>query len=207
MWGLLLLTAHRVKGLEFDHVAVLDGTWDEQDAGEDPDAACRLLYVAMTRARKTLTLARMNGRNRFLDRLLDLPSTFRRDAPRASGLAADLDHRYEILTPGDVDLGFAGRVSPNAPVHQVLGGLQPGDSLEFARRNDRWFLKKGGQPIGRLASGYTPPQEMRCIDARVHAVLVRFRHDGEQSYADSVRCDRWEVVLPELVFAPNSGQT
>ena len=26
--GLLLLTAHRAKGLEFDHVVVLDGGWD-----------------------------------------------------------------------------------------------------------------------------------------------------------------------------------
>ena len=184
-------------------MAVLDGTWDEQDAGEDPDAACRLFYVAMTRARKTLTLAKTNGRNRFHDRLLDLASTFRRDAPMNAGLASDLDRRYEILTPGDVDLGFAGRLSPNAPIHQMLARLRPGDSLELVRKNDRWFLEKGGQIVGRLASGYAPPQRMRCIEARVHAALVRFRQDGEQAYADSVRCDRWEVVVPELVFAPD----
>ena len=29
--GLLLLTAHRAKGLEFDHVVVLDGGWDKVD--------------------------------------------------------------------------------------------------------------------------------------------------------------------------------
>lgn len=203
--GLLLLTAHRAKGLEFDHVAVLDGTWEDQDPGEDPDAACRLFYVAMTRARKTLTLAKMNGRNRFHDRLIGLASTFRRDAPTTTGLASDLDRRYEILTPGDVDLGFAGRFLPKSPVHQILAGLQPGNSLELTRRNDRWFLEKGGQPVGRLASGYVPPQGMGCVEARVHAVLVRFRQDGEQAYADTVRCDRWEVVLPELVFAPTAA--
>jgi ATP-dependent DNA helicase RecQ len=203
--GLLLLTAHRVKGLEFDHVMVLDGAWEEQDAGEDPDAACRLFYVAMTRARKTLTLAKMNGRNKFHDRLAGLASTFRRDAPTTAGPASGLDRRYEILTPGDVDLGFAGRLSPNFPLHETLARLQPGASLELARRKDRWFLEKGGQPVGRLASGYTPPQGMRCIDARVHAVLVRFRQDGDQAYADSVRCDRWEVVLPELVFVSANG--
>ena len=54
--GLTLLSAHRAKGLEFDHVAVLDGGWDKVDVdkGEDPDAPRRLYYVAMTRARKTL---------------------------------------------------------------------------------------------------------------------------------------------------------
>ncbi len=31
--GLMLLTAHRAKGLEFDHVAVLDGGWDQQVRG------------------------------------------------------------------------------------------------------------------------------------------------------------------------------
>ena len=54
--GLLLLTAHRAKGLEFDHVVVLDGGWDKVnvDKGEDPDAPRRLYYVAMTRAGRTL---------------------------------------------------------------------------------------------------------------------------------------------------------
>ena len=36
--GLLLLTAHRAKGLEFDHVVVLDGGWNRVGRGEDPDA-------------------------------------------------------------------------------------------------------------------------------------------------------------------------
>ena len=34
--GVLLLTAHRAKGLEFDHVIVLDGEWRRQN-GEDAD--------------------------------------------------------------------------------------------------------------------------------------------------------------------------
>ena len=37
--GLLLLTAHRAKGLEFDHVVVLDGGWDRRNQDEDPDAS------------------------------------------------------------------------------------------------------------------------------------------------------------------------
>ena len=46
--GLLLTTAHRSKGLEFDHVVVLDGGWDRVGRGEDADAPRRLYYVAMT---------------------------------------------------------------------------------------------------------------------------------------------------------------
>ncbi|MEY2633331.1 MAG: hypothetical protein RIR00_1985, partial [Pseudomonadota bacterium] len=70
--GLLLLTAHRAKGLEFEHVFVLDGDW-HNPRDEDPDVARRLYYVAMTRARSTLTLARMQGNQPLLDALPDEP--------------------------------------------------------------------------------------------------------------------------------------
>jgi ATP-dependent DNA helicase RecQ len=43
---------------------------------------------------------------------------------------------------------------------------------------------------------------MRCIAARVAAIIVRRREDGEAEYRDLARCERWEVVVPELVFEP-----
>ncbi len=64
--ALTLATAHSTKGLEFDHVAVVDmddGRFPSQrtlDDAEDPDRALeeerRLAYVAWTRARRSLTL-------------------------------------------------------------------------------------------------------------------------------------------------------
>ena len=59
--GLLLLTAHRAKGLEFDHVVVLAGGWGRVGRDEDVDAPRRLYYVAMTRARQTLTWRNFQG--------------------------------------------------------------------------------------------------------------------------------------------------
>ena len=46
--GLMLLTAHRAKGLEFDHVIALDGGWGPRpDSGkEDPDAPRRLCSMS-----------------------------------------------------------------------------------------------------------------------------------------------------------------
>ena len=72
--GLLLTTAHRAKGLEFDHVVVLDGGWGRVGRDEDADAPRRLYYVAMTRARQTPTLARLSGPHPVQDVLLDTPS-------------------------------------------------------------------------------------------------------------------------------------
>jgi len=54
--GLLLLTAHRSKGLEFDDVVLLNGGWDRPSRNEDADAPRRLFYVAMTRARRSLAI-------------------------------------------------------------------------------------------------------------------------------------------------------
>ena len=62
--GLLLLTAHRAKGLEFEHVVILDGGWGQNDPGyrvRRSDEVQRLYYVAMTRARQTLTLLLMSA--------------------------------------------------------------------------------------------------------------------------------------------------
>ena len=79
--GLLLMTTHRAKGLEFDHVVVLDGAWDRVGRGEDVDAPRRLYYVAMTRARETLTLARFPGRHPFQVTLQNSPPVLYRQGP------------------------------------------------------------------------------------------------------------------------------
>ena len=63
--GFLLLTAHSAKGLEFDHVVVLDGDWNQPGGGNDADEQRRLYYVAMTRAKKTLALACFEKPNPF----------------------------------------------------------------------------------------------------------------------------------------------
>jgi hypothetical protein len=39
----------------------------------------------------------------------------------------------------------------------------------------------------------------------VLAIVVRLREDGDPAYRDQVRCERWEVVVPEVVFEPQGG--
>ena len=108
--GLMLLTAHRAKGLEFDHVAVLDGSWSKVGKGEDQDAPRRLYYVAMTRARKTLTLARMAGsQNSLLVALSDDASTLHRAPVDLPNPPFELERRYVRSTLRDIDMGFSGR--------------------------------------------------------------------------------------------------
>lgn len=200
--GLLLLSAHRAKGLEFDHVFVLDGEWQRQD-GEDADAARRLYYVAMTRARQTLTLARMDRRHPLLDHLPDSPALLHRPPTLWPPSPPGLQHRYVLPSLREIDLGFAGRRSPADVIHRHLAAVRVGDALrlEAGERGYR-LLTPTGREIGRLSRAFAPPEGLRCISARVRAVVVWRRRDSEPEYLAHCRCERWEVVLPELVFAP-----
>ncbi|MEJ2040453.1 MAG: RecQ family ATP-dependent DNA helicase, partial [Desulfosarcinaceae bacterium] len=66
--GVFLNTIHGAKGLEFDHVSILDGDWRLPTQHTRREEERRLLYVGMTRARQTLCLAERAFRpNPFLD--------------------------------------------------------------------------------------------------------------------------------------------
>ncbi|MHB8791265.1 MAG: RecQ family ATP-dependent DNA helicase [Desulfobulbaceae bacterium] len=201
--GLFLLSAHRAKGLEFDHAAVLDGGWDRVGNNEDRDAGRRLYYVAMTRARETLLLARLESGYVLLDNLADDPCLWRRPGGKLPLTPPELSRRYLRLTPADVDLGFAGRSGPQKGVQQAIAALAVDDPLVLLDEGGRRELLDGnGNVVGRLARGFSPPAGMRCIDGRVRAIIVRRREEEGAEFQDRVCCDRWEVVLPELVFAP-----
>ena len=267
--GLLLLTAHRAKGLEFDHVVVLDGGWEGAGRGEDADAPRRLYYVAMTRARRTLALMRFEpGPNLphrpaprppfrpepyslpdaaapyrveeppppaysrrphpLQDVLPDGPAVLHRAPVELPPEPPALESRYRRLRLRDVDLGFAGRWDARHPVHRAIAALSPGDPLEvrvaatrYPRRTGRqdrsppddppeanpaprrWeLLDRTGAVVGRLAGGFDPPSGMQCRSATVLAVVAWNRDASEPQYHDGIRCETWEVVVPELVFGP-----
>ena len=203
--GLLLLTAHRAKGLEFDHVAVCDGGWDRLGQDEDPDAPRRLYYVAMTRARQTLTLARFDGSRGFPHELLGHAATIRRKAAELPPCSAAVEYRYVRTTLQDVDLGFAGRRRPTDPIHKAIAALSSGDSVDIRiGQNGRWELRDTeGGPVGRLAKSFKPPPGMRYRSAEVFAVVNWSREASDREYRDAMQCDAWETVVPELVFEPD----
>ncbi len=226
--GLLLLTAHRAKGLEFDHVAVLDGGWDKVGKGEDPDAPRRLYYVAMTRAQQTLALVRFQGSRRaggstrpdfvkepeppaYSGHLRPLPYTFSNNGAVLHRTAGDLQpetselaRQYRRPSLREVYLGFAGRCHANHPVHRAIAALSPGDPLKtrIAQTGSWELLDRSERVVGRLAQAFEPPPGTQCRSARVFAVVAWSREASEPQYRDSIKCDAWEVVVPELVFEP-----
>ncbi len=205
--GLLLLTAHRAKGLEFDHVVVLDGGWGRVGRGEDPDAPRRLYYVAMTRARETLALARFESDHPVQDALLDQGLVLHRQAKDLSPHPPVLQYRHVQPSLRDVDLGFAGRHVAYHPTHRAIAALSPGHPLETRVLNGgRWeLLDSNGVVVGRLAASFAPPPGMRCRSAAVLAIMAWNREISDPKYHHMINCKSWEVVVPELVFEPVEG--
>ena len=217
--GLLLLTAHRAKGLEFDHVAVLDGGWERRSDNEDPDAPRRLYYVAMTRARQTLALLRFGGLRggswpdffrepaapAYAGRPHPLPENgaiLYRSAVPVPQESPELARRYLRPGLGQINLGFAGRRPAGHRVHRAIAGLSPGDPLAVQVDEwGRWELRDGeGTVVGHLARGFEPPAGARCRSATVRAIVVWSREVSKPGYQEGLECGTWEVVVPELVF-------
>ena len=202
--GLLLLSAHRAKGLEFDDVVILDGGWDRPSNDEGGDAERRLYYVAMTRARRSLALLSKGARHPFID-VLDGPAVARR-APDANGLdVADSKKIYRTLNPSEVVLDFAGRMANGHPALQALDSVAAGDPVGLKQDGSRWsIVDRNGVSIGRLARKFAPPQGAAFAEGRVHAITTRFRSDSGEDFQSQLRRDRWSVVLPELIYIPAS---
>jgi len=112
---------------------------------------------------------------------------------------------YKELSLREVFLSFAGYRHPNHRVHGAIAALTAGGQLQVRTGAKRWeLLNHSGVVVGQLAGGFEAPPDMRCISAKVHAIATWSREQSEPQYQSSLRCDNWEVVLPELVFEPES---
>jgi ATP-dependent DNA helicase RecQ len=197
--SLRLLTAHGAKGLEFRHVIVMDcGDW--KWGGEDER---RLLYVAMTRAKESLTLFKPeDGRTPFLSDLSGLDGVRSLLPENRPQVRSDLHRAFINLGPGEVDLGFAGRAEASAPIHSRIASIGVGTKIHI---EGRAILTSEGQTIGRIASKVTTPAG-RTLHGVVTGIMVRTRAYTAPEYLAATRVERWEVVLAELVDTMPTGR-
>lgn len=146
--GLLLLTAHRTRGLELDYLAVLDGDWNCTGRHEDVDATRRLYYAAMTRARQTLTLARLDGSLDFQAGLAGHAATIRRAAAELPPCSEAVQYRHVWSSLEHVDLGFVRRRRAGEPIHGALAALPIGDPLDVRAERDEHVGRRWIGPVG-----------------------------------------------------------
>ena len=190
--ALRLSTAHGAKGLEFDHVIVMDcGDW-----AWDGDANRRLLYVAMTRARHTLVLLRAeDGRNAYLGDIGSVEGVADALSVQRPEHRSELDRRYLTLGPAEMHIGFAGGLAAGHAIHAAIAQLRFGDEV---RITDRRLFDRRGRLIGALARKCELPS---CeLSGKVFAVMARSRAQTPPQFLDDVQVDQWEVPLVEVVL-------
>jgi hypothetical protein len=100
-------------------------------------------------------------------------------------------------------LGFAGRYAPNNAVHQTIANLTAGAPLLLRESEKHWELTDtNGKIVGRMSKEkFIKPSGTQFLSGRVASIIVWRREDSAVEYQDKPRCDRWEVVVPELVFS------
>lgn len=189
--GLYLGTVHSAKGLEFRHVALLDGSWHSTAAQMDDER--RLYYVGMTRAQQSLTVCEYPEGNPFSVNLKELAQ----GESCEEVYNASLETQYRQLSLREVDIGYAGRQPDNDPIHQALTELNPGDEVELRPEGDRYLiLSKQGWVVGRTAKAFkleSLPQKCEVV-----AMVVRYATDGEEQFRRGLQVDKWEVPLVRL---------
>jgi DNA helicase-2/ATP-dependent DNA helicase PcrA len=123
-----MMTVHAAKGLEFDHVFVAgleEGTFPSMRVADDPDGLeeeRRLMYVALTRGRKTLLLSSVRERMVNGEMQSLKPSRFLREIPAdVVENYAPSWRRYEADDVGSDTSGWSVTPDPEA-----LEALRPG---------------------------------------------------------------------------------
>jgi ATP-dependent DNA helicase RecQ len=199
--GLLLLTAHRSKGLEFDHVVILNGGWAALSQGEDGEAPRRLFYVAMTRARKSLAIV-TSGAHVFVR--ADSESELLRKIPPPRHIDLPEPDQYLLPDMGGVDLSFAGRLPETSTSLQAIAEAEVGEPVTLELRQGRWLiLDAKSRLLGRMATRWAPPPGTSLVRGRVGAIVRWRKADNDATFHATLKRDAWETVLPELVFRRN----
>ena len=198
--GVLLSTIHSVKGMEFNHVFVLDGGW----SGQNKEEQRRLMYVAMTRAKETLCLLQRG--DLINPYWLEIEGDFMLTRPAAEIQITEAlppAKRYAVLGMQDFYLSYAGRFAQQEPIHQALAQLQTGSRVRVLGEGDDVAIRHDSVTIARLSHNAAAlwRERLTAIEsATVIAMVRRYRQDSEESYRDQCRVDSWEIPLLEIAY-------
>ncbi len=157
----------------------------------------------MTHARQTLTLGSVIGAvNPWFDEIAGdwLVRLRPQLAPPPPEVTAC---RYRLLSPAELDLGYAGRFPPDYRIDTCLNALQTTDVLHARAAGDRILLcGDDGFPVtrlSRLGSDEWLPKLSRIESVKIVAMLLRRQRDGDPAFAEGCRSASWEFPLVEVV--------
>lgn len=200
--GVFLTTVHSVKGMEFAHVLIVDGGWK----GKDVEVQRRLLYVAMTRAKETLSLMQCNDNNNpFLQEINGDFCLLRAATVNEQDFNTVRSRDYFMLGLQDLDISYAGGHGANHIIHQQLQSLEYSSCLTMVKDEKGIFLKYGGVLVAKLsekARNYWIDKLASIKTINVIAMIKRCREESQESYRYRCKVENWEIPIVELVCCP-----
>ncbi|NOQ46576.1 MAG: AAA family ATPase, partial [Desulfobulbaceae bacterium] len=200
--GLFLGTAHSAKGMEFAHVFIPDGGWGRGEGSGEREEARRLYYVAMTRARETLTLfERGDCTGHLADQVEGEGALHRKGQNDEKLMQSVCREEYSMLGLEDMYLDYAASFSKDHGVHRTLSRLRTGDRLQLREDKGRLCLFFETVPVAALSKRGEQQWRARLDQvnyAEIIAMIYRKREDSAQEYQGRCRLEQWELPLVEL---------
>lgn len=190
-----LLTAHKAKGQEFDHVLILDSNGWQSTADDER----RVFYVAMTRARKSLTLCERQEGNHAFSRDCKLAI---RTRPQATQLKSGPIPHVWVAELGDIHLDWPGQSPVGSKTHQAIARLDYASPLALRESpaDARWeLIDISGNVVGRMAKRFKPPLG-EILSVRVSSIAIRHARQSNNKNL----CPAWELILPEIEYIPDT---
>lgn len=201
--GIFVSTVHSVKGLEFDHVFVLDGSWDRLSEAEMEEER-RLYYVAMSRARETLQLFSMEGLdNPHIKHLKGEYLVEREVFPQQ--VRPNKIPRYELLGMKELFIDYAGSTEGTSGIVHALEAIKPGNRVNLAVEGNRIYIKNSKNVnLGCLSSAsqvWWSNKIKNILDAQVLAIVVRKNSDiKDDRLRRRCRRDTWLLPIVEVRY-------
>ncbi len=165
-----LMTLHAAKGLEFDHVftvgleeGLLPLLGEDEDDGEELEEERRLLYVGITRARKSAALSYAHFRRQYGREEARLPSRFLTELPEEHVTVTDLASEAE----GHYRPGRLAYVSAPKPRQRSPEGPQPGEWVEHPTFGQ-------GQVMILEPDGDDGKATVRFVDGSTRVLILKY---------------------------------
>lgn len=197
--GVFIGTMHSAKGLEFDHVFILDhdGKFFEKDNEEER----RLYYVGMTRAKETLMLCSFGEKHSIIQSIRGTKDSIIEQVASNDSLRK----KYVLLSPKDIYMDYLGGQTSEALQNTALT-LSEGSALSVEKLHDgRLIFKhpKTGQIVAQSSKGfqYNNIDLSTLNECYVHSITRRsIKMVKEESYKNRCRCEVWEVIQPMIII-------
>lgn len=209
--GVQLSTAHKVKGLEFENILILDGSWGQKLRSiSELEEARRLYYVAMTRACKSLNIfQQVNLQTQFIR---EIPNEIRRERKLNPTIQNEelLRMQCELISLEDLWINYTAYIQKGDSRLKALKSIQRGERVtlhheQSESNRDRLEIKDSkNNPIGVLSKkAYEKwlPRLDRIHKIEVVGVHIREREDGDDDNTGGR--ESWEIPILEAYSLPN----